>query len=252
MRLLFIAVVWFLLMYVFVTSFGAGGLGPMGSISIIVGTGALVFLLIYGVGVRWNRANNAGVSMLHAGEGEAALRAFQQAMGRAWLANHRFVAQYNLGVTHLAVGNLDEAIRELLVVEKKRGLKFMPAYDMPLPNQLALAFALRGNIPEAKTWLAEVVVLCRDGHFAAAAKLPMAKAKEAEAMSVRHYKLARLIEAFSLHQLDPVAHAAAVSEAVGAARPFDSKMAEAVTQYWPELRAFIHSRQVASPIASAA
>ncbi len=236
----------------------AGGWTGWPALALLLFAGFFVFFFVRNR--RWVAMHDLGVSYLFAGQPERAKPQFELVVRKAATNLHRALSQYNLGMTLVALGDAQAALQALEAVEKKGSLKVAPAYHVPLPNYLALCCALLGDLPAAKRWLAlgderrgdrpvnfsllpEMIILCRDGHPAAASNLPYTRWRDAETLSVRQFKILKLVEGLALHLENPGANQARILQALGAATPMDEALLKSLVAHWPELRTFLDQQR---------
>jgi hypothetical protein len=129
---------------------------------------------------------------------------------------------------------------------------------------LSICESLLGDLGAARRWLgtahqrggegggpayslvAEALLLCREGHFAAAAKAVDARWREAERSSVWETKVLRVLKAFALDGVDPVVHEVAIYEALAGLRPVQRGQLDLLAGNWPKLADFMAERGLIS------
>jgi hypothetical protein len=116
-----------------------------------------VVLVVFFVAVtkRFNTANSAGLQALAEGDFARAESEFGALVKRfRWLGTLGGVARFNLGLARLFVGKLDDAIERFGAIETRASIATMNLRPSTACH-LAIAYALRGQLDVARTWLAE-------------------------------------------------------------------------------------------------
>lgn len=209
---------------------------------------------------RWLRVYNQGVAHFTSGDVARARPLFEQALKLATNNAQRGLSAYNLGASQVNLGLPEEALLSLSAAEATWSLRlYAPIVRRMTANPIALCYAQLGDVASARAWLAEdarrrgneppiagvlpeLLVLCRERHFAAAARTAADRFREVEALGGRAAHRARLLHAYALDALDAQAHAAEVAELLAALRPVRPGDFEPYTGRFPELAAFVERR----------
>lgn len=209
---------------------------------------------------RWTRLHERGTARLRLGDNEGAVRDLDEAARRSGGAP-RALAVYNLGVCALQQrGDIARAL-ELFSAAEQSGqlLTTYPAAHAATASLIATCLALQGDLTAARRWLeealrrsggtamsmsllAEVIVLCREGHFGAAAKIIDSRWREAEQAGAWVMKALRLLKAFALRELDPVAHERGIYVALAGMKPWWRGELDGLAASWPKLADFMTER----------
>lgn len=234
--------------------------GPNFYISLAVVTFLGLFGFFYWRLRRWSVLYNQAVSFHGSGNEQEAARYFEEAARRSANAIQRSVSVAMLGQCLLALGEPGRALEMFGSTERARNLKWgLPAAHRWLPNLIATCAAVLGDTASARAWLEEgrkrlgdtppmyallpeVILLCREGHFAVAVKTLDSRWGEADASGGRDVRRLKLLRAFALDAQDASAHAAAINDALAATQPVRPGDFEMLTARWPELRAFMDRR----------
>jgi hypothetical protein len=122
---------------------------------ITIGVGVVLFVFFVAATRRFNAANNVGLQALAEGDFTRAQSEFGALAKRfRWLGALGAVARFNLAVARLFGGNLDDAIERFGAIEKRSSMAMMNLRPS-IACHLAVAYALRGQIDVARTWLSE-------------------------------------------------------------------------------------------------
>ena len=263
-------VLWLVLIVTFVFSYNFFAAQPGGEAARGVGDAAMPMVMVavfvgviafYFAGARrWVRVYNQGLAHFTSGNVAQARSVFEQALKLASNNAQRGLTLYNLGASQLNLGLTEEALATFSAVEATGSLRiYAPLIRRMTPNPIALCYAQLGDVAAARAWLAEdarrrgneppiagvlpeLLVLCRERHFAAAVRTAADRITEVEALGGRAVHRARLLHAYALDALDAQAHAAEVAELVAALRPVRPGDFEPLTQRFPELAAFVERR----------
>lgn len=229
---------------------------PMLVVPAALGFGALLWKRAR----RWMRAHNDAVALFTAGRVAEAVPAFEQAVKLAPHQVQRALSTYALAGCLAEVHRIQEALGAYSAVDAMPRLAaHAPMLHRALPNAVASCYAKLGEIASARTWLGEgarrsggqppvgallpeVLVLCREGAFPAAARAAAERYPEAESMSARDARRVRLLQAYALHAVDAQAHAPQVAELLAGVKPVRVGDLEPLTAHWPELAAFVTER----------
>lgn len=248
----------------------AQGVGAAAIPLVMVGVFVAFFALHFTGARRWMRVHNQGLAHFTSGNVAQARPVFEQALKLASNNAQRGMTLYNLGASQLNLGLTEEALATFSAVEATWSLRlYAPILRRMTPNAIALCYAQLGDVAAARAWLAEdarrrgneppiagvlpeLLVLCRERHFAAAARTAADRFTEVEALGGRAPYRARLLHAYALDALDPQAHAAEVAELLGALRPVRPGDFEPLTQRFPELAAFVERHRLAAAARPAA
>lgn len=104
---------------------------------------------------RFNSASSVGLQALAEGDFARAEAEFDSLTKRfRWLGALSVAARFNLALARLCGGKLDDAIERFGVFEKQSGLATI-AVRPSTACHLAIAYALRGQLDVARTWLTE-------------------------------------------------------------------------------------------------
>ena len=127
----------------------------LGATTFALGTCAVIFAFIFVAAKRFNSANAAGLQSLAEGEFARAEGEFAVLSRRfRWLGAFGAIASFNLALARLYQGKLEDAIERFGAIEKRASVSALNVK----PNAacyLAIAYALRGQLDFARTWLAE-------------------------------------------------------------------------------------------------
>lgn len=216
-------------------------------------------------GRRWEELNVRGAALLQEGEAAQAAMHFELASAKALKKDHRVLSRYNLGIARMYEGRAREALALLRKAGGTITLRYAGSgmYFRALPYHLATCHALLGDLPEARamfeegerrrgketapgTILPEVLVLCREGHFGAAAKVLESRQRVADMVGGVDQKLLRVLRGFALDALDPVANAPAVAEAIAGAKPLAPTDIQLLAASWPKMRDFLVAQKIAA------
>lgn len=260
---------WLVLVVLFVffyNYFSRNNLGLRAQLPAPVAIGALVVLFLgffaffYLRARRWSVIYNRGISFYGAGEESQAAQCFNEAAHRSTSGVQRSVSLAMLGQCSLALGEVVHALEIFGSVERARNLKWaLPAAHRWMPNLIATAHAVLSDLDSARAWLEEgrkrrgdtppmyallpeVVVLIREGHPEVALKTLEERWAEGDAAGGREVRRLKLLKAFALDAIDPVAHEAAIRDALAATQPARWGDFESLTKHWGDLRAFMERR----------
>src|SRR5512140_3472170 len=235
-------------------------------------TTGLLFVLCVAVvvvvslrGRRWAELNNRGAALMQQGEVAQAAVQFELASAKALQKVHRVLSSYNLGIARMYEGRAGEALALLRKVGGTSAFRYAGGgmYFRALPYHLATCHALLGDLPEARamfeegerrrgkavalgTLLPEILVLCREGHFGAAAKVLESRQRAADMIGGIDQKMLRILRGFALDALDPVANAKAVAEAIAGAKPLAPTDIQMLAASWPKMREFLVAQKLAA------
>jgi tetratricopeptide (TPR) repeat protein len=213
------------------------------------------FAVLLRQGMRWWRINEKGRAYLSYGDFESAIQVFDGVARKAKGAV-RAEAVVHLGLVALRRGELERALSLFTQAESSQLLAQHPGLSPTLPGLLSFCESLLGDLAAARKWLevahargaqvasgysllAEVALLCREGHLAAAAKIVDTRWREAERSSVWETKVLRLLKAFALDGLEAAEHETARYEALAGLRPFRRGELDLLAADWPKLRDFM-------------
>lgn len=229
---------------------------PMLVVPVALGFGAFMWKRAR----RWMHVHNEGVALFTAGRVAEAVPVFEQAVKLAPQRVQRALSTYALAGCQAECGRLQEALGAYAAVNAVPRLEaHAQMLYLALPNAVASCYAQLGDVAQARTWLAEgarrsggqppvgallpeVLVLCREGAFAAAARTAAERHAEAASMSGRNARRVRLLHAFALHAADAHAHAPRVAELLAGVKPVHAGDLEPLTEHWPELSTFVTER----------
>lgn len=217
---------------------------------------------------RWGTTYHQGVSFSSAGDEREAARCYEEAARQSTQGTQRAVSVTMAGQSLLTLGEAARALELFGSAEHSGALRrFVPAAHQWLPNLIAHAYFLQGELSPAREWLEEgrkragklppsyallpeVSLLCRDGQHNAALALLAARANEADALAGRDTRRLKLLKAFALDAVDPITHAMDIDATLAAARLGRPDDFEALSSRWPELRAFMERRALTTPVAA--
>ncbi|MFY2556850.1 hypothetical protein ACN469_04415 [Corallococcus terminator] len=259
---------WLFLVVVFVISYNARSLVSalrehMTPPVLIIGGGSL-FLVLFAFFFwrirKWGLTYHQGVSYSGAGDEREAARCYEEAARRSTVGSQRAVSVAMAGLSLLTLGEATRALELFGSAEHSGALRrFVPAAHQWLPNLIALAYFLQGELSPAREWLEEgrkragklplsfallpeVALLCREGQPSAALAVLAARGGEADALAGRDARRLKLLKAFALDAVDPTTHAVDIDATLSAARLGRPEDFEALSARWPELRAFMERR----------
>jgi tetratricopeptide (TPR) repeat protein len=192
---------------------------------------------------------------------EEAAEQFLVASKKAQNKFQRAFAEFNLGYCRFEMGQLEEAAALLRRVDDSGGLRRNREASALLANHLSTCYALLGDVGAARSMLeegvrrrtegydshpllAEVLILCREDHFGAAAKTLESRWREVEMSGGVYLKMLRVLRAFALDTVDPAANAQAVMEALAGAKPLAPATLQTLTAHWPKMREFLVAQKL--------
>jgi hypothetical protein len=248
-----------LMLAVFIITGGARKLAEM-PMEVLVPTAIVTMGFVGVVNVRrhrWAKAMEEGARRLEAGDFSGGASCFEAALHRAPRRRERIAATYQLGLCHHLAGEGDRALGVLEPLSKKGGTWEVPAIHASLPVLLSVCLSLKGDTsaarhqlaeaerivgvgPHAPLLLPEVLLLCREGHCAAALRTLELRSKEAEAGDVRSYKLLRLLRAYALSELG-TADSKDIASALAGLQSYSRGDFDHLGTHWPRMSAFLDS-----------
>lgn len=243
-------------------------MSPQVAIPLLVAVFLTLFAFFFWRIRRWGASYNQGVSFYGAGDEREAAHRFEEAARRSTQGTQRAVSVALLGQCMLALGDAPRALELFGSAERSRQMRVsVPAMHRWMPNLIAMAYLVQGDLVAAGAWLKEgrkradglpptyallpeVALLCREGRHAAAVAELEARSAEADMLVGRDARRLRLVRAFALECLDPATHAAAIDVALSATQPTRPDDFDALAAHWLELRAFMERKGI--PVTRAA
>ncbi|WP_163866016.1 tetratricopeptide repeat protein [Myxococcus eversor] len=267
---------WLLLVVIFVVSYNAASrsssLREYLTPPVVTAFMVAVFLMLFGFFFwrirRWSGAYNQGVSYFSAGDEQEAAHRFEEAARRSTQGAQRALSVAMVGQCLLSLGQASRALELFGSVERSGKLRgAVPAMHQWVPNLIAMAYLLQGELAPAREWLEEgrrrarglpptyavlpdIILLCREGQYSAAQAALVSRIAEADALVGRDARRLKLVRAFTLDAVDPTMHAADIEASLTAARRSRPDDFEALSARWPELRAFMERRGLKTPVAA--
>jgi hypothetical protein len=120
-----------------------------------IGFAVVMVIFFITVSRRFNAANSVGLQALAEGDFPRAESEFGALAKRfGWLGALGAVARFNLALARLFAGNLDDAIARFGAIEKRSSMGTINLRPS-IACHLAIAYALRGQLDVARTWLVE-------------------------------------------------------------------------------------------------
>lgn len=217
---------------------------------------------------RFIAENSAAIGMLARGEHQRAKDTFWLWAERTNLPIVNAVARHNLGATLIRQGKHDHAIDVYLNNEQHfpKGLE-QAALSPVSAVDLALAYALHGNVEQAEAWMKQAdgrsesrtmpsypgnkafsraVIECRAGRPAEAARLLDERWSEYEAiLTGDNLRSLRVIRAFAQANAD-VRNAGVAEKTLADLRPSYRGELDYLGVAWPEMAAFLAAHQLAT------